>query len=210
MDYKRLLPLNLAVLAAMAIIIGSFELMGCTAIRDRSDRENRIYTRDALSTLKKGHKAFQKGDFKMARQIFEPLSRHAAGSETKRKALYALACTRLVLAENPQEFKAAVDLWNSWSRSGPDKMQGEDPRMMQPLLFNLLPSVLSEEGTTHAPDIQGNNLYRMFFQVKEKEVQHLRDRLKQVEKENWTLKHQIDALEAIHQKIQEKKKEIRE
>ncbi len=154
-----------------------------------AEKEAILYGSD-WQMLESGHDAFQKGDFKKAAEIFELVNHEAQDREIGRKSLYGLACVRLILAENIYEFTESLRLWEAWGQLLPKNLNDEDPRMLKPLL-------------THEKQVCQKKL-----DVKKKDIQWLRYRLGKMKKENNRLKQQIEALEAIHRKIQEKKNEI--
>ena len=72
--------------------------------------------------------AFDAGDYEKARVLFEMLTENADTEGLRRKAFFALASTRLVLAQTPEEFNQAMATWDCWRRQFPHPMEGEDPR----------------------------------------------------------------------------------
>jgi len=73
-------------------------------------------------------------------------------------------------------------------------MEFEDPRMLTPLLERFAALYLrstSDEATSETDDDQR---YKMLLREKDREIQNLR--------------HKLEALEAIHREMEEKKKEM--
>jgi hypothetical protein len=157
------------------------------------------YSDEVSASLKDGYESFEEGDFKKAAEIFEQLSADSQDADTARIAAYGLACARLILAETPESFDEAFRLWEAWRQLAPENLNAEDPRMLEPLL-NKLERNLPED----------KRAYQKRLEQKDKDIRWLQYRLKKKRTENQRLKHQIEALEAIHQDIQEKKKEMSE
>lgn len=163
-----------------------------------------------------GIRAFWSGDYKLAGEVFEALSQTAGSDEFRRKSLYAAASAMLAAAKTPEEFKGAMDEWERWSSQVPIGSQGEDPRLLTPLLHEVSAHLFqSPEKGDASPDqvrralkdAAAGGMYKNMLQTKEKEVENLRARLEQREKEVRRLRHQLESLEEIHRKYQEKKQE---
>ncbi len=175
--------------------------------------------------LRIANQAIQNGDFKKALEGYEILQ-HSSDDKIARKARYGLACAKLSLAENPEDVREALMLWDAWSKHAPADLEEEDPRILGPLLKSrILPKPNKIE--TRPAVISDEKLgLEKLLRAKEKEIQQLNDRLKVMENEIQTmLKNQADyvgvlerqiqtlrdkikSLEAIDQKIKEKKKEV--
>jgi hypothetical protein len=135
--------------------------------------------------MKNGYDAFVQTDYEKAAQIYDSLYKQSQNAETRRRALYGLACIGLIKAENTLQYDEAISLWKKWQQSIYEPFSGEDPRMMWPYIQMTAPPCKMET-----------------------EIRLLMDKNASLEKEIMTLKHQISSLEAIDQKIEEKKKEI--
>jgi len=167
------------------------------------------------SAWEEGMRTFQAGDYKTALDLFEVVSTSSEMEALRHRALYAMACSRLVLAQDPEQFSAAMNLWELWSHSAPTESLAEDPRMLSPLLERCRPpaqrvkpdaSEMPAGNCTRPTSVQAVKLIKdkdceKLLQSKERETLRLR---RQIE----ALRHQSEALEAIHRKIQEKKQEV--
>jgi len=167
------------------------------------------------SAWEEGMRTFRAGDYKTALELFEVVSTSSEMEALRHKALYAMACSRLALAQDPEQFSAAMNLWELWSNSAPTEALAEDPRMLSPLLERCRLPVqrvkpdayeMPAGNYTRPASVQPVKLIKdkdceKLLQSKEKETQRLRRQLE-------ALRHQIEALEAIHRKIQEKKQEV--
>ncbi len=175
--------------------------------------------------LRIANQALQNGDFRKALEGYEILQ-HSSDDKIARKARYGLACAKLSLAENPEDVREALMLWDAWSKHAPADLEDEDPRILGPLLKSkILPKPNKIE--TRPAVISDEKLgLEKLLRTKEKEIQQLNDRLKVMENEIQnilekqadyvgvmeseiqTLRDKIKSLEAIDQKIKEKKKEV--
>ncbi len=190
-----------------AILIFFFLLLiltGCSAIQNRlTDPPDA----DALS-LNRGDEAFKNKDYQKALEIYSTLSRLSENEKIRRKALYGLACTKLILAETVNDLNESIILWDVWSQLVPPVTEDEDPRMLKPILLRKALPGITEEGVKKRSNTSKNKVTLKTLETKESKILQLETQLKAVEKEKQTLKQQISSLEAIDQKIQEKKKEI--
>jgi hypothetical protein len=175
--------------------------------------------------LRIANQAIQNGDFKKALEGYEILQ-HSSDNGIARKARYGLACAKLSLAENPEDVRDALMLWDAWSKHAPADLEDEDPRILGPLLKSrILPKPNKIQTRPEVISDEKLGLEKL-LRAKEKEIQQLNDRLKVMENEIQTmLKNQADyvgvlerqiqtlrdkikSLETIDQKIKEKKKEV--
>jgi hypothetical protein len=168
------------------------------------------------SAWEEGVRAFEDGDYARSAITFQMLSESAQSNDICRKALFAFASVRLVLAKTPEEYLEAVSAWERWSSQIRSGLEGEDPRMITPFLLKLAPGVQatekSDQAAGQARKVQkeaSNNAanYKSMLQSKEKEVENLKSRLDSREREVRRLRHQLESLEEIHRKYQEKKQE---
>jgi hypothetical protein len=169
--------------------------------------------------------AYLKGDYQGAAEQFEVLREQSSGGSMARMALYGQACAELMAAEKPQDYQTALDLWKTWLSCAPKEYHVENPVIMAPLvkekmLFsNLQPA---NDDTDSFKDIGGEQTTQWVLIKTRQELDNLKEKLifsekavKQrekkigtLEKEIARLKDQIQALETIDQKIQEKKSAI--
>jgi hypothetical protein len=107
-----------------------FQLLGCmghlSTKQYPSSEEHQLILAEA-------NNAFQNKAFFKAEELFRKLNGEAYNHDIRRIALYGLACTRFVLAENDRELNLAFDLWYSWYRIPSENISAEDPRMMEPV-----------------------------------------------------------------------------
>jgi len=189
--------------------------------------------------LNAGIGSYEAGEFEKAAEIFEALSKSSSDESVRRKALYGLVCTRLLLAQTQEEFGDAVVLWENWSHIRGTKLGAEDPRMLAPLFQKIFPTLpescseteeneaeeedIDEEAEESAPELPNvigsskpdttqkeprSGLCSGLLKARDKEIQTLKTSNAKMKKDIQQLKDQINSLEAIHRKIQEKKKEI--
>jgi hypothetical protein len=203
-------------LCLILIFLGGIGLSACNTLqKPQSTGSSSLARESELKTWEEGMQAFNDGNYEKARVVFEALTESAETEGLRRRAFFALASTRLVLAQTPEEFSEAMSVWTCWSRQMPANPREEDPRMFTPFLLRLTPPGTSETHLTqnHQPVkkvIVYNNPggCKDLLQVKEKELDRVKSKLESREKEIRRLKHQIDSLEAIHLKYQERKQGV--
>lgn len=152
---------------------------------------------DVNTAYAEGLQAFWAGDYKNAALLFDSLVRRQDDQTLRSKALFSLACARLAGADNPDDLKAAREIWLEWEKGASGTPPQADPRMLTPFVrrakFFALPKEQAAGVKPQAPkSASGEQELLRRLQEKDKEVQHLQK--------------QIKALEAIHREIQEKKK----
>jgi hypothetical protein len=167
-----------------------------------------------LKAWQEGLQAFEDGEYEKARALFEVLTENAEPEGLSRKAFFALATTRLVLAQSPEEFNQALATWECWSQQFPHAVADEDPRMLTPFLQRLTPPGSSENhARENQPPVKKVLMVspascKELLQAKDREIERVKARLDVKEKEARRLKHQIESLEAIHLKFQERKQGV--
>ena len=176
---------------AMIIVVVASLAMGCSFLKDKRPYDRRMKARE-LAMIKDANESFLQNDFEKALEIYESLSENSRNSEIRRIAGYGLACTKLMTADSPDEQENALTLWNQWIEQSPDKFRDEDPRLMGLYIQKTTPPCQKDAEI---------KLVREKNRLLEKEIETLQTRV-------VTLESQISSLEAIDQKIQEKKKEI--
>ena len=178
---------------------------------------------DAIKAFALANTAYQKGEYALAAERFAAIREETTDRRLALMALFGLACSRFMQAETPEDHIRALELWDTWNDNAPDVSNTEDPRFMDPLIREkMLFSNLPPEGK-NADDAGSTSegSHWLFIRTKQ-EMDRLREQLKiaqaaekkhlkkirGLEKEISKLKRQIIALEAIDQKIQEKKTAI--
>ncbi len=159
-------------------------------------------------TLRKGHEAFQNEDYPKALEIYQRLSQIADNAEIRRKALYGLACTRLILSERTKDLHEAIILWDTWSRLVPSELADEDPRMLEPLFLDRTILEKIKQKTSSGKQMDQNEDSAEMLKSRDNQILQLQKQLNIMENEVETLRHQIRSLEEIDQDIFEKKKDI--
>jgi hypothetical protein len=218
---ERTLTLGLLLVASFWGVVPS-----CAPVQQAS-REPEMAVMGSTATAEakfweEGMHKFKAGDYEDALIDFDVLRGMTQDDRYLQMASYASACTRLILAENSEEFVEAMKQWAVWSeKRGPEHT--EDPRMLWPLLQRIALSgaLLTMEAETPKPakppkrpsykvELVSRDLaaYKSLAQSKEKESERLKSRLESKEREIRRLKQQIESLEAIHLKFQERQKEI--
>lgn len=187
--------IGLMLLIGVFLVLTGAGIWGCTWFQNKPilGEDTRVHT-DELQSWAHGVKAFQDGDFKKAYKHFDSLSRRAGEENLRHQGLYGVACTSLVLARNVDELNVAMKHWDAWSRSNSAKMEFEDPRMLTPLLERFAALYLRAASDEETSETDDDQRYKMLLREKDREIQNLR--------------HKLEALEAIHREMEEKKKEM--
>ncbi|QLA16309.1 hypothetical protein [Desulfolutivibrio sulfoxidireducens] len=128
------------------------------------------------------------GDAELAATLFEQVRQSAGDEPSRRRALYGLACARLLLAQDEKELAKAKALWETWRAGSPPGGDGEDPRLMAGMLPHFRPVFLLKDLKAACEKECDKRLLE-----KEEEVRRI-------------IQRQVQALEEIHREIQEKKK----
>ena len=198
------------------ILLAGSGIAACTVLSKPQPIEKRPVSREVeLNAWQEGMLAFNAGDYEKARAIFEALTESAETDSLRRRAFFALASTRLALAQTPEEFGEAMSVWTCWGRQKAAYPEEEDPWMLTPFLERLTPPGAAEvQPSQSQPLVKKIVVYspsgscKDQLQAKEKELDRTKTKLDAREKEIRRLKHQIDSLEAIHLKYQERKQGV--
>jgi hypothetical protein len=167
--------------------------------------------------------AFQAGEYAIADKRFTDLRKGDIDKGLDRMALYGLACTRLMRAEAPGQYREALALWENWVQQTQQDYKNESPILLNPLirekmLFSNIPLTPKGNGEID-PESKvaqwmlinvANELGRIknLLNTSEKTAQKRKKRIGELEKKIAELQRQIKALETIDQKIQKKKSAI--
>ena len=191
-------------LVIFLLISGSFSFS--LAAEEKSASAESIRRDVEQEALKDAVNAFNARDYERAKIGFEIISESTQDPELSRQALFGLSSVKLVLADTSDEYADAISSWKKWSSQVKSLRGCEDPRMMTPFLLRLQTSVGSlteRKGRRAAREVDS----RLILQTKEKEMQTLMSKLELREREIRRLRHQLESLEEIHRKYQEKKQE---
>jgi len=196
-------------------------LTGCADVFQRLDdnMHRKRFTSD-YETLETALAAYDRGDYEQAQRLFKRLVSASASDLYARKAKLGLICSRLITAENQDDYTAAVGMWHQFGETAVDT-NAWDMRLLDPLVVRMTPKTTTrvvyihppaeqrtdlrgkQSGDTPVPPEQVADLKKMAAQA-----DRLQGRIDEVIAENQSLKEKIKALEAIDQSIQKKKTEI--
>ncbi|MBW1892455.1 MAG: hypothetical protein JRI91_01990 [Deltaproteobacteria bacterium] len=212
MKINRANRISIFILATISICSGFFNAFGCAYIDGMTpvviDNKSHHYNAEAI-TLERGNQAFQNNDYKKALEIYRMLSQLARNDDIRRKSLYGLACTRLVLAESPEELSASIILWDVWSQLESAETKDEYPILLRPLLLQKgLPEKIKAEPKKNEKEPGANKKLKKIIVAKDKEILLQKNRINKMDKEIKKLKHQLSSLEAIDKNIKQKMTEI--
>jgi hypothetical protein len=177
----------------------------------------------ALKLYRQAVAAYQAEEYATADKRFTDLRKRNMDAGLDRMALFGLACTRLMRAETPKEYRAALALWENWVQLTQQDYQSESPMLLDPLirekmLFSNIPLTPTGNGEIDPePKVAqwmlinaANELGRVKSKLAatEKTALKRKKRIGALERKIAELQRQIKALETIDQKIQKKKSAI--
>lgn len=215
----------------MALLVGM--MAGCASvIQDIDESLHRKRFKSDHADFEMALTQYNSGDFDKACPRFEALSTASASLKIARRARLGEISCRLILANTPAEYDAAIAMWYEFRATAPEHKAVWDLALLDPLIVRLMPESPKVKAidrrppaTTRTPsdqtakpvNRQNNRLQKEHQQLQtehealKKEVQDmeaLQRRMDAVAEENRSLKKKIKALEAIDQNIQKKKTEI--
>lgn len=182
-----------------------FSLSGCAPLKN-----NRIKTMDGdqvvndRKSLEKGYEAFHQGNYYQAVNIFKPLQ-HTENEELSQKARFALVCTQLIIADTPENEKAAIKRLGTWVDSGSTIIDHNDLKILQGLLERMVAVPKEENQAQTELDARCEYECQKELKIRDDQIDQLNQRIKTLKGKIIVLKNKIKSIEEIDQKIQEKK-----
>jgi hypothetical protein len=219
--YQKTHGVSRGMLNILILLLWVCQFSGCIIVMDagKTYQKTAHYERDQ-KLLSSGMAAYEARAYEKAETIFKSLQ-HAQDADIAGRALYGLACVALITAKTPDDLNAAMALWEQWRRVPAHTAAAADPRMLEPLVKRK-----TEISARPSKKPKKDTYVKKVLKAKEKEIETLKIKLDTAEKEKQTreaaqqhkmavmedeikrLKHQIKSLEAIDQKLREKKKDI--
>ncbi len=159
MGFKNFSQRRLLVLVPLLLLVIAASPPLSTAAESNRTSAQAIRRAVELQTLQRARKAFDSGDYQKAQAGFEMLSDLAKNSDIRRQALFGLASTRLVLADNKDEFNSAVAAWEKWADTVKSCRGMEDPFSTGRL--DVFTRLVTEHGTAfdEVPEAYHGRLY---------------------------------------------------
>ena len=142
--------------------------------------------------LDQGEQAFIRGDYPAAREAFTVMLETATRPDTRAAALYGIACTDMITAEDSQAFLTAMDSFLQAS-TGENRCRNMNPRLLIRAVGHGT-ALMAEEKKEAMGSIAALSEREKKYKKERRKMQHL---IK-------TLQDQISALENIDQERQEK------
>jgi K+/H+ antiporter YhaU regulatory subunit KhtT len=176
------------ILIAFVIV---FSITGCSAV------QLVVSFAPEMQRLRDGEREFELGNFHEAEKIFAEIFDSKVSLQTRNTALYNLACTRIITAENSADFIAAVDLFEAWEKTHPSVIYVENPNLVITALQTRSSLLMINTDETLQQQTEINEV----ITTKDAEIKKLKA---VVDK----LQHQITELQAIDQQLMEKRKPL--
>ena len=214
----------------LVLVLGM--LTGCASVFQ--DLDNRIHHqrfKTDYETLERALTTYDEGHYELARSRFSALQADSTSPIIVRRAWLGEICCRLLLADSPAEYTAAISMWHEFTRTQPDGVIVWDPKLIDPLIVRMVPAAavdigpgpgrqpLPEAPAKPAAGDKSTPIKRVqrpprlepdlaALKKKAEQAAQLQRKLDEVVAENNALKAKIKALETIDQNIQKKKTEI--
>ncbi len=147
----------------------------------------------AENQLIQAYEAFQTQRYEQARLLFDSVARMHKTGPLNQHARYGIACVQMATSETADAMKEAMREWAYWFQLQPKKYTHGDPRLLDPVLHRY--GIYLQNDAQQAKKWQAE---KKWFQ------QALTQKQSQIE----VLQEKIDAIEAIDQDIEEKKRKI--
>lgn len=157
--------------------------------------------------LDEGNRLFSEGDYSAAEVVYQELQ-ETGNQEVIRPALYGLACSRFMLAENKQEYLEAIEVLELWQRISPGALDEEDPRMLLALFSKVHPG--GQKGAPDNPQVSEDYFLMWFFDCEERigeledQIEGLKQEITAYEKQRNAVKEKEAANEAMEEALKEK------
>jgi outer membrane murein-binding lipoprotein Lpp len=210
-----------------ALILALWVFGGCAkTTRVLDDFATKIRLEADSKTLEKGFEAIRKAQYAAAQDLLQNVSVSSGSYLVRRRAAYGLAVSRLLAANSSEQFQQALVIWQKWRQSEFREAAWEDPALLEPFLMCRFPpnsvETVSAANSEVCRGAVAKSLYEEALKKAasdEKNLESLKKKYdalnaeKEVliqarDSEIQILKDKIKALEAIDQKIQQKKTEI--
>lgn len=145
--------------------------------------------------LKAGELAFFQEEYNRAYALFSETAEKSQNPTIKNIALYNLACTKLALSENEDEFIEAMKLFDKWQSLKPERPKVENPLLVVQIIQKIAQLRQQERLECIKNDKEMKDI-----------IQHQNNQINKLNKLIKILQYQISELENIDQEIQEKRK----
>lgn len=162
------------------------------------------FTKPEDNTQAFAEQLFINGDFERAILEFEQTYETALSPEDKNQALYGLACTQMMLARTDGQLIEAISNLQRW-----DANKGTAPFIEN---RHLLVLSLKQQGELIAENKRAKMARETeitsLIDDQKRTISQMISTIEKLQNENKALQNQIEALEAIDENVQEKRKSI--
>jgi len=147
---------------------------------------------------------FLNGDFKTALLEYERLYDNALSTEAGNHALYGLACTQMMLADNEEQFIEAIGNLQKWDAGKGTAPFRENRLLLVLSLKQQSKRIAEKEKERIARETEQSSL----IDDQKKKISEMMSTVSKLHTQIEELHNQIAALEAIDKNVQEKQKAL--
>ncbi len=196
-----------SLISGACIFLIALTFYGCAALtEDQNPAEKQIPADPYLEDLERGHQLYRLGNLPGAAQIFEIVSQRTESRTILNRALFGLAVTRMIMAEDPEMYEEALRIWRNWNMLAPTTLSVKELRMLEPLFTRIPPSGLDEMKRKEEAYQREIRRYKQLLAAQKKEKNSLKKKLKSKENDVKSLEHKIESMEIIDQEKNRKKR----
>jgi len=147
---------------------------------------------------------FLNGDFETALLTYQQIYETALSPEDRNHALYGLACTQMLLADNEEQFIEAINYLQKWDAGKGNAPFNENRRLLV-LALNQHGKRITEQGKQRSAR---ETAQTTLIDDQEKKISEMAATVEKLQTQIEELHNQIAALEAIDENVQEKQKSL--
>lgn len=189
----NLLPMNRNVLST--ITLKSLVILMIVGLSSCAELPLNILQQSPDDIQAKAEQSFLNGDFQDALLEYEQIHETALSSDDRNSALYGMACTQLILAQNDDQFVEAITKLQRWNANKGTGNFRENRNLLILALKQQSERIKENKQNSAAQDKKQKSI----IYSQKKKISQMAATLK-------TLKSQLDELESIDETYQEKRK----
>lgn len=147
---------------------------------------------------------FLNGDFETALLTYQQIYETALSPDDRNHALYGLACTQMMLADNEEQFIEAINYLQKWD-AGKGNAPFNENRLLLVLALNQQSKRITEQGKERRAR---ETAQTTLIDDQKKKISEMAATVEKLQTQIEELHNQIAALEAIDENVQEKQKSL--